>query len=277
MRQREGSVLCSSCHRLVYVGEESCPHCGARAPGLWGFGPALRRVFGRTALVEVGVLGACGALYVLSLLIEPSAVLGGGGLFSLGAPGYEALRALGMTGGEAWALGHHWTLLTSIWLHGSLLHLGFNLLWARTLLPMGAEAFGAGRLVVLWCVTGAAGMLLSNAVTGVPTIGASGAVFGLLGGLWTWGRRRGGTVGAEVSGQVWGWAVFALLLGALAPQVNNAAHVGGLLTGAVLGLVLPNQERRRENRRAQVGALVLLALTALGFGLSLWRWGLPIL
>lgn len=274
MRQRTGAVLCSSCNRLVHVEEEVCPHCGARAPGLWGFGPALRRVLGPNAELEGVFIAGCVALYLLSLVLEPAAIFGGG-MLDAGAPGYRALRALGMTGGEAWLQGHAWTLLTATWLHGSLLHLAFNLLWARNLIPAGVEAFGRARLVVLWCLTGAGAFLVSNLVSNAPTIGASGALFGVLGALWAWGRRRGGVVGRQVAAQAWTWALGGVVFGFLMPAVNNAAHLGGLAVGALLGFVLPNQERQAEARGAQLLALGLLGATLVGFGLSLARWGLP--
>ena len=82
-----------------------------------------------------------------------------------------------MTGGVAWELGWWWTLLTAIYLHGGLLHIFFNMYWIRILGPSATEVFGPARTFVLFNVAGVAGFLLSNLMSGGPTVGASGGNF----------------------------------------------------------------------------------------------------
>ena len=96
-----------------------------------------------------------------------------------------------------WQAGHWWTLLTAIYLHGSVLHILFNVLWIRQLGPAVEQLYGPSRLVVIFTVAGAAGLLASN-LLGLPlTIGASGSIFGLLGALVAFGQKRGGAFGAD--------------------------------------------------------------------------------
>ena len=261
MRRKSGAVLCTSCRQLIGVSEKRCPHCGALAPGLFGFGPELQRVFRDVFEPVQLVVGVCVALYVLAVALDPSAALGGGGLFSLGSPSSRSLYLLGMTGGAAAQAGLWWTPLTSIYLHGGLLHIIFNLMWVRQHGPLSVEAFGRARFFVIYNVAGIAGMVLSNAVSGAPTIGASGAVFGLLGAMWAWGRRRGGTVGAGVSRQMFAWAVPLFLIGLVFPGVNNTAHLGGFVAGYALARLLPYAERRREARGSQLAALFFAVAT----------------
>ena len=81
-RQKTGSVVCASCGSLVGVNDEQCYTCGRRNPGLWGFGPVLRRLGHDFGFVTVVVYG-CSALYVLSLLLtlmDGQSILGGGPL-----------------------------------------------------------------------------------------------------------------------------------------------------------------------------------------------------
>src|ERR1044071_7709043 len=98
-RQKTGSVVCASCGSLVGVNDEQCYTCGRRNPGLWGFGPALRRLgadFGFVPLVIYGCVG----LYMLSLVITLTFggnIMGGGGLFSLLAPNEIATMMLGVS------------------------------------------------------------------------------------------------------------------------------------------------------------------------------------
>src|SRR5207237_2528722 len=77
-RQRTGSVVCASCGSLVGVNDDRCYNCGRRNPGLWGFGPALRR-FGNDLGFLSLVLYGCSALYLVSLAMT---VATGGNLFS---------------------------------------------------------------------------------------------------------------------------------------------------------------------------------------------------
>ena len=77
-RQRTGSVVCASCGSLVGVNDDKCYTCGRRNPGLWGFGPVLRRFGNDLGFVSLVVYG-CAVLYTATLLVT---VLHGGSLFS---------------------------------------------------------------------------------------------------------------------------------------------------------------------------------------------------
>lgn len=105
MRQTTGSMICPECGKLIGVGEQKCPFCGAWRPGLYGWTPALQRLFGlRLDLIGIIVMG-CVALYVASLMLQPEAIFRLDGLFSILSPGQRALYKLGMTGGVAWREG----------------------------------------------------------------------------------------------------------------------------------------------------------------------------
>src|SRR5215218_7651414 len=97
-RQRTGSVVCASCGSLVGVNDEKCYTCGRRNPGLWGFGPLLRRLGNDLGFVTV-VIYTCGGLYAASLLMSiarGSNVLGSG--MSILSPDGLALFAFGSSG-----------------------------------------------------------------------------------------------------------------------------------------------------------------------------------
>ncbi|RME26540.1 MAG: rhomboid family intramembrane serine protease [Deltaproteobacteria bacterium] len=266
-RKKSGAVLCSSCRQIIGVNEKRCPHCGAIAPGLFGFAPALQRVF-RERIDPVSLLvGASVVVYALTLLVDPRCIHTGIDL-DFGSPSGEALRLFGMTGRFAMVEGRPWTLLTAIFLHGSLLHLGFNLMWVRSLAPPAVELFGKGRAVVIFILSGVGCFLASDLWSGAPTLGASGAIFGLMGALLAYGRKRGGEFGAQIRRDMIMWAGLMFFLGLAMPGVNNAAHVGGFITGLLLGRVLPARERKRETRSARILALVLLLGTLAAFLVS---------
>lgn len=266
MANKTGAVLCSTCHKLVARDETECPWCGAANPTLWGFAPLLSRVWGSGSDTVKLITMGCFGLYILSLIVDLRGTidgLAGFDVFNLGAPSDRALYFLGMTGGYSWSRGHWWTLLTASWLHGSLLHIFFNMSWARSLGESASEIFGPARFFVLWTLSGVGGFLLSNVLFGSPTIGASASVFGVMGGLVAFGRKRGGSFGRNIASQVWTWAAVSLVFGFIMPSVNNAAHIGGLVTGFVLGWALPYAERSRETRVVRMLAMALAALTLL--------------
>jgi len=263
-RQTSGSMICPECGKLIGVGEEKCPFCGAWRPGLYGWTPALQRLFGgRLDLISVIVTG-CVALYIASLVLQPEAIFRMSGLFSLLSPGQRALYQLGMTGGVAWQQGWWWTVLTAIYLHGGVLHIFFNVMWIRNLGPAVADVYGPARAFVLFSLSGAAGFLLSNSLSSSPSIGASGSIFGLLAALIVYGRKRGGTA---MTMQLWQWAVIMFAMGFFMSGVNNWAHLGGFAGGWVTAEAMRFGEKR-ESRGVQLLALALLGTTAVGFVLS---------
>jgi rhomboid protease GluP len=269
-RKTTGSILCPSCRRITSADAEACYYCGRRRPGLWGFAPALQAVGGVLGVTPL-IAWSCVVLYVLSLLLDPIAALRPRSPFDLLAPSGWALDRLGMTGAFAWAAGHWWTLITAIYLHGSLLHILFNVLWIRQLGPAVQELYGSARLAVIFTVAGVAGFALSNALGIGATIGASGAIFGLLGAMVAYGRQRGGVFGSLVLRQYGQWALVLFVFGFFMAGVNNLAHAGGFVGGLVAGLTLSNLERRPEGRADQLLATATVAITILAFAIAVWR------
>jgi rhomboid protease GluP len=238
-RQRTGSVVCPSCGKLVGVNDEKCLNCGRRNPGLWGFAQLFRRL-GQDFGFTPAVIGGCVALYGAALLIDPSGV-GRGGLGSLLAPTPMSLFLLGASGSlPVFELGRWWTVLSAAWLHGGLLHILFNMLWVRQLAPETAEAYGAARMVIIYTLAGVAGFGVSSLVghylSFLPrflggatfTVGASAPIFGLLGAMVHYGRRRGSSA---VGRQALGYAVILGLFGFVMPGIDNWAHAGGFAGG----------------------------------------------
>ncbi len=270
MRQVQGSVVCPQCGRLVGVNEEKCPFCGAWRPGLFGWATVLRRSLGGRLDLFTLIVGTCATLYALALLMSVAggANILGGGLMSILSPSGPALYQLGMTGGVAWQLGWWWTLLTAMYLHGSLLHIVFNVMWIRNLGPAVAEVFGAGRAFLLFNIAGAGGFLASNVMSGVPTIGASGSIFGLLAALIVYGHRRGSSVMTQ---QLWQWAIILGVFGFVMPGINNWAHGGGFVAGGAVAWLMNLDDDRQDSSWVLLSSLGLIVLTLVGVGLSFVR------
>ena len=263
------AMLCPSCRKLISDDEARCPYCGTLRPGLWGFGKTLQKLFGHQLELVPTITVACIALYMLSLALDVHAARRTSGL-SILPPSGRALLLLGMTGRELLQAGHWWTLLTAIYLHGDLLHIFFNVMWIRQLGAFAEEELGPARFFILFSLSGAGGFLLSNVVSDAFSIGASGSIFGLLGGMIAFRRRRG--AGTDMlSQQFLTWAVVLFAFGFLMDRVNNWAHLGGFATGYLLGMRLPGRRERHEGRGVQLVALALLLITLFGFVVSVAR------
>ncbi|GAC1536073.1 MAG: rhomboid family intramembrane serine protease [Herpetosiphon sp.] len=154
-----------------------------------------------------------------------------------------ALYILGAKWGPAIVGGQTWRLFTPMILHGSLIHLAFNSYALYVLGPQTERVYGTARFLALYLLAGVAGNIASFAV--FPTtlaIGASGAIFGLIGALAAWSYASRSLIGAEASSQqirqLVGLAAVNLILGFTLANIDNSAHVGGLVAGALVGLAL---------------------------------------
>jgi rhomboid protease GluP len=268
-RRTRRAIVCPTCGGLTNSDARTCLLCGRRNPGLWGLSGPLSTLFRRWDFTNA-ITVACVGLYVLSLVIDPGAVLHPRGPFDVFSPTPGALWTLGAAGTIPWHSGAWWTLVTAIYLHGNLLHILFNVLWIRQLGPAVEQLYGAARLVSIFTISGVAGFAVSNAM-GVPfTVGASGSIFGLLGAMVAYGRRRGGAFGSLVLRQYGQWALILFVFGFLMSGVNNFAHAGGFVGGFAAGLVFAMAERRAESGVDRLLAVGHIGLTVLAFGLALW-------
>ncbi len=137
--------------------------------------------------------------------------------------------------------GEWWRLVSGAFMHADIVHLAGNMVMLYILGMACEHAFGRGRYLFLYLACGIAGNALAMAVSDVPTVGASGAIFGLVGatiGL-TLARRHDLEVRDRRLGIVLaGWAAFSLITGMFNPFISNPAHFGGLATGLVLGATI---------------------------------------
>lgn len=267
--------MCPNCERLVSVNEAKCPFCGAWRPGMFGYGPALSRLLGGKLDLSNAITVFCVALFLLSLAIDPMAILHMGGIFDLLSPSGEALDRLGMTGGFAMARGQWWTVATAVFLHGGLIHILFNMVIMRRYLPMLTDLYGNVRAFLIFMAGGILGFVLSNLVTSHNTIGASGAIFGLLGALISYGRRTGQSY---VTQQLWISAIMMFAFSFfMSSGVNNWAHAGGFVGGFLAAELMPTTHRRESVAEMALAGLLSLATVAgvvlsfIGFAPALYR------
>ena len=178
--------------------------------------------------------------------------------------GETALR-WGADYGPATVSGEWWRMLTSMFLHGGILHIAVNM-WALLNLGFTAELFyGRRNFFLIYMLSGFAGS--SATLIWRPetvSVGASGALYGVMGALAALLylkhlpvdkvklRKSVGSIGAVI--------VFNLLISARIPIINNAAHVGGLIAGAILGFALPALGFPSEREKSPLAGNMAIAL-----------------
>jgi rhomboid protease GluP len=139
--------------------------------------------------------------------------------------------------------GQPWRLVTSLFLHGSLLHLAFNMIALWQVGQLVERLFGSLRFMALYAIAGLCGGIASVMWNPhVNSVGASGAIFGIVGGLFAFMRRENSgmppTVVNDLRGSLLPFLVFNLAAGFLYPHTDNAAHIGGLVGGWLAGHLL---------------------------------------
>jgi rhomboid protease GluP len=265
INNRQPAVQCPRCRRLVSVNAEKCLNCSLPYPGRIANLPILSDLLrGRLSFVD-GLMLACFMLFVLSLGLDIRQI-NMTGFFDLLSPSGEALYRVGMGGAyPVFSAGRWWTLLTATYLHGSLLHIAFNMLWLRQIGHWVEELFGPSRFLMIYTVAGVVGALFS-ALMGTPFfVGASGSIFGLYGALLYYGRSRGGVFGGALFRQALIWAVIGFAIGLTMSRTDNWGHLGGLAGGLIVSLLLGYEERKRQTLGHHVGALLTLGFIALCF------------
>lgn len=206
-----------------------------------GYGPERRSVALRLPLSRPRVVYALLAINVLmyGVTVLVTFLWSSGGDVSFDRAYSLALLQLGGKFGPAIDAGEYWRFLTPIVLHGGLIHLGFNSYALFALGPAAEGYYGSARFLAIYLLAGLAGTIASYIRSPGLSIGASGAIFGLLGALAAFFYSARGLLGAERSRQqitqLVAMAGINIVLGLSTPAIDNAAHIGGLVAGGVAG------------------------------------------
>jgi rhomboid protease GluP len=267
--------MCPACRALVDRSARTCPECGGtmagvRAPGLGRV--AANLLPGISAATSLLML-VNGFWFLLMIMAQIKAGSPGGGAspfspfdlelmarFGAGVSRERMLSTGAVTGGE-W-----WRLITPIFLHGGLIHFLFNSYLLLNLGPLVEDIFGAPRYWVIYLSCGIAGSIASQAPRFVITVGASGAIMGLIGLLLVHGYLRGGFLGQTMKSLVIRLAIYSVIL-SLMFNIDHLNHIGGFACGALLALVVPHGPHRSRTEAAvwQVLSVAGVLLVLLAF------------
>ena len=246
---RCGRPICAECMVSTPVGVR-CPECGGRS--------SVRRpgfLMGREPYVTYGLIAVNVALFPLTNAVSGGFGFGGGGLKPLGVE--MALY------GPAVARGEDYRLITAAFVHYGLLHLAFNM-YALYLIGGVFERYaGPVRFAAVYFVSALAGSFGALLVTPhSPTVGASGAIFGLMGALFVFERQRGMSL---LGGSIGGLIVINLLITFGIPGISVGGHIGGLIGGGLVGFALSGYGRGHL-AYGRLGVLSAMGVAAIGVG-----------
>jgi rhomboid protease GluP len=270
-KPKKGATPCPNCKRLISVDASHCPYCGVSHPGSWWKNnPWTRGIRDSDQLLKAIIYTNIG-FYVLSLLLNVRGTSFSPNPFALLSPDSGSLLLLGAAG--TYPIAHFdrwWTLVSANYLHGSILHILFNMFALRYLGFLVIEEYGAYRMFIIYTLGGIIGFLASY-LAGVPlTIGASAAICSLMGSILYFGKSRGGAYGQIIFRQIGGWAIGIFIFGLLFPGIDNWGHGGGMVAGVALGFLLGYQERRKENlsHKLIAGLCMIVTVVVLGYAIA---------
>jgi len=221
--------------------------------------------------VTYTILGITVAVYLLQMLSQ----------FTVG---YDIPVALGAKANDAIRAGQLWRFFTPMLLHGSILHIGFNM-YALYIFGIGLERrYGHGRFLLLYILSGFAGSVFSFLFSSAYSIGASGAIFGLIAaeGIFLIQNRKlfGSRMRGALNNVIFVVAI-NLFLG-LQPGIDNWGHIGGLMGGLIFAWfagphwevqgLSPNMQvvDVREAREVVVGVAVVTIIFSTLAAIGMW-------
>ena len=263
--------LCPACGTLVGSTATHCHQCGTSLS--FSFAAASRsmsRYMPQTSPVTYGILSLCCILYGVSLLstMHQSGFAGPGGglggLFNLGGISDNILKRMGASLPLAYNLDQPWRFVTAVFLHAGLLHIGFNMWVLMDIGPALEELYGSARFFFIFVFTGACGYLASSLMNNV-SVGASGALLGMIGVLLAVTGSRSNIGARMLRSQLIHWLIYIVVIGLLMPGIDNFAHGGGFAAGFLIGKVMADRkpadasERRLANALGWTAALAVAA------------------
>jgi rhomboid protease GluP len=171
-----------------------------------------------------------------------------------------------------------WRLLSAMFLHGGIIHLGFNMwaLWDTG--KLAERLYGNRQMLVIYLISGLCGSMASLffAASKSVSVGASGAIFGVVGCLlaatFTKPHKLPPALVTAMKSSLLGFVGYSLFMGFVVGFIDNAAHIGGLLGGFALGMVLAEKFDEEEFASQGVTRLAAAIVIATLILMGAWSW-----
>jgi len=259
--------MCPHCRAFITIKDKICPYCdtkvGPRAMDRMGAG-LVAGIIPSAQFATILILTLNVGLYLVTALASMRA--GAGGLMSV--DGRTLLKFGASFPPFIFGQGQWWRLLTAGFLHGGLMHILFNS-WA--LMDVGSHAeqiYGTPRMSAIYLLSTMGGFGASAVFTGSLSVGASAGLLGLIGAMIAYGMVNHGLEASMVKQFYVRWLIYILLMGLLPFfHIDNAAHIGGLATGFVVGWLAgtPDFYGSFRDKLWKAVAGIMVAVTALAF------------
>jgi rhomboid protease GluP len=254
--------ICPACGALVGISATRCHECGTNLRfSLAALSKKFSGIFGEHEAPVTTTLLIANIIMLGVSWMALAATGGGGGLSILWGLSGVAQYRLGMSIPLPYLIvGHEWwRVVTAMFLHGGLLHIGFNMMALMQFGPAIEELYGSARYLFIYVFTGAIGFLVS-AGFGNFSLGASGALLGLVGVMLAVTTKRGGAYMRDLRSRLISSVVILFVLGfSHLMAMDNYAHGAGLAAGFVLGKILADRQPMNSGERRTAYALGWLA------------------
>jgi membrane associated rhomboid family serine protease len=238
---------------------------GGKAAGTHRMGrSAMRSVSARGPIVTQTLIAINVAVFLIQLFMGADLMrTDTGWIYEHGVLVDRAIDSSGQVVGVS--EGEWWRLITATFLHGNIIHLGLNMLVLWVIGPPLEAYFGHLRYLLVYVVSGLAGSAGALIISGgSPTVGASGAIFGIMGAALVLEARRIWVFG----GQAMGLVVVNLLFTLLIPGISIGGHVGGLIGGGLCALAFSS-----FRRSPALATLTMAAVGVVSVGLAVAQVG----
>jgi rhomboid protease GluP len=252
--------ICPACGSLVGISATRCHVCGTSLRfSLAAFSKKFSGIFGEHEAPVTTVLLIANVVMLGVSWMALAATGRGGGLSILwGLSGPTQYRLGASFPFSIFYMNEWWRVVTAMFLHGGLLHIGFNMMALMQLGPAIEELYGSARYLFIYVFTGAFGFLVS-AYFGNFSLGASGAILGLVGVMLAVTTKRGGSYMRDLRSRLISSVVILFAIGFMGMGIDNYAHGGGLLAGFVLGKLFADRQPTSPNERRRAFAMGWLA------------------
>jgi rhomboid protease GluP len=263
--------MCPNCRAFITTSDRVCPYCEAQLAPTYrqqtadvaGFIPKDRFTTTVIMLINSG--------FYLAVALLSMKLIGAEGFIDFDG---RVLVEFGAKVPYLIAQGQWWRYVTAGFLHGGLIHFLMN---SWVLFDLGREVehfFGTARFLVIYFVSSVGGFIVSNLVSSHISIGASAAIFGLIGAMIGLGTRSKTPMGGMIRSHFGRWAVYGLLMSFMPGfSIDLGAHVGGLAAGFVVGYIAdqPKLIDSTVNKMWKFAAVACVVITACSFALVFIR------
>jgi len=183
-------------------------------------------------IITIGIIAINVIVYVVTAYLS---LIAGGSIFNSDT---NVLVSLGAKVNSLITGGEYYRLVTCMFLHGGLVHVAVNMYSLYAIGPMVEKVYGKTKYIVIYMISGICASIFSYTFSTDISVGASGAIFGLLGAVLVYAIKYKSKTGSAFIKNILSVIFINIFIGATLPNIDNYAHVGGLLSGMIVSFLV---------------------------------------